>query len=92
MVYIHCPKNALMAGKPGLGVPHDNKYAKPPYSFSDKKGFSWFLWLGKDNLGVHPDGNVPGTEGCIGILGDDTSTLFNKLKMMKNKNIVIQVK
>ena len=86
------PKNALMSGKSGFGVPHDGKYAKPPYSFSDKKGFSWFLWLGKANLGIHPDGNVPGTEGCIGILGDDTSNLFNKLKTMKQKQIVVLVK
>ena len=86
------PKNVLMAGMPGYGVPFNSKYSRPPYSFSDKRGFSWFLWLGKDNLGVHPDGNVPGTEGCIGILGDGTIKLFYLLKSLRNKNIVIQIK
>ncbi len=76
------PKGSLMAGTPGHGVPYDSKYAQLPYSFRDKKGFSWFLWLGSGNLGVHPDGNVPGTRGCVGIVDDDTTPLFNKLKQL----------
>lgn len=86
------PKNALMAGKTGEGVPYDPKYNKSPYRFQDKKGFSWFLWLGKGELGIHPDGNVPGTLGCIGITDDDTKPLFNELKKLKDQAYKVQVK
>jgi hypothetical protein len=76
------PKGALMTGNPGYGVPNDPKYGQSPYSYRDKKGFSWFLWLGSGNLGIHPDGNVPGTKGCIGIVEDDSKPLFDKLKQL----------
>ena len=87
------PKGSLMSGTPGLGVPHDPKYAQPPYRFTDKAGFSWFLWLGIGDLGVHPDGNVPGTMGCIGIADDDTKPLFYKLRQLNNETeITVLVK
>lgn len=87
------PKGALMAGTPGQGVPYEPKYSKAPYSYTDKKNFSWFLWLGKDNLGIHPDGNVPGTKGCIGIVDADTKSLFEKLKQLnKVSPVTILVK
>jgi len=31
-------------------------------------------------LGIHPDGNVPGTEGCIGVTSSDTSDLYQTLQ------------
>jgi hypothetical protein len=86
------PKGSLMAGAPGYGVPHDPKYAKAPYSYRDKKGFSWFFWIGSGKLGIHPDGNVPGTKGCIGIVEDDTKSLFDKLKQLNSGPVTIQVK
>lgn len=87
------PKNALMAAKSGFGVPSDIKYSMPPYAFRDKRGFSWFFWLGQGNLGIHPDGNLPGTEGCIGILKDDTKPLFDKIKKLNsNRAVIVLVK
>lgn len=87
------PKNSLMAAKAGFGVPYDPKYAMPPYAFRDKRGFSWFFWLGSGNLGIHPDGNIPGTEGCIGIIKDNTKPLFDKIKLLNSSTpITILVK
>lgn len=85
------PKGSLMAGTPGNGVPHDEKYSKAPYSYRDKKGFSWFFWIGSENLGIHPDGNVPGTKGCIGIVDNDTRPLFNLLKQLNEQPVTILV-
>jgi len=35
---------------------------------------------GRTSLGIHPDGNVPGTLGCIGIREEDTKDLLNWLR------------
>ena len=40
---------------------------------------SWFIPLepqfpiARAGLGLHPDGNVPGTQGCVGITGADAN-------------------
>ncbi len=60
------------------GVPFNAKYSKPAYL--DKNNFGWFLWLGVAGYGIHPDGNVPGTEGCIGLTNPDTRDLFEELR------------
>jgi hypothetical protein len=86
------PKGALMAGQKGLGVPTHNQYNQQPFSYRDGKGLSWFLWLGKGNLGIHPDGNVPGTKGCIGVTAEDTRPLFNKLKQMNIRPLTVIVR
>jgi hypothetical protein len=42
----------------------------------------WFIPLTpqfettRRGFGIHPDGNVPGTQGCVGILGDDASRFW----------------
>ncbi len=54
-------------------------------SMKDTKGLGWSVNLDpnfktdKEYLRIHPDGNKPGTEGCIGIKGD-TKYLYNNLK------------
>jgi len=61
-----------------LGRTEGNK----PYT--DPIGHVWFSRLiplfetERTGLGIHPDGNVPGTLGCIGIKGD-TSILYDFL-------------
>lgn len=46
--------------------------------YRDKLGNAWFARLVptfetfRAGFGVHPDGNVPGTEGCIGIVAANT--------------------
>jgi len=34
----------------------------------------------KDALGIHPDGGIFGTKGCIGADANDTSDLFDALE------------
>lgn len=44
----------------------------------------WFIPLEpkfstpRQGLGIHPDGNVPGTEGCVGLRGPDASKFWTK--------------
>jgi hypothetical protein len=84
------PPRSLMVGTgKDIEVSRNNKYGASPYK--DKRGFGWFLWLGEGNLGIHPDGNVPGTQGCIGITNPDTSSLFNELKKRYNQTLSVQV-
>lgn len=86
-----CPPRSLMIGtEDDSTVPRDQKYAAAPYL--DKNEYGWFLWLGTNNLGVHPDGNVPGTEGCIGITDGNTRPLFDSLKAKYLDEIVVLVK
>lgn len=84
------PKGALMTGTEKVEDVGFNKiYAKP--AFKDPKGFGWFLWLGAGNLGIHPDGNVPGTEGCIGVVAASTRDLFDKLKSKNETGLTVAV-
>jgi hypothetical protein len=45
---------------------------------------SWFIPIkpnfqtSRSGFGIHPDGNVPGTEGCIGLRGKDASKFWEK--------------
>lgn len=53
-------------------------------AFTDPKGLAWFARLiplfetERSGFGIHPDGNVPGTLGCVGVRGD-TGDLFDYL-------------
>jgi hypothetical protein len=33
----------------------------------------------RGDLGIHPDGNVYGTQGCIGLVGDDAAKFWKKV-------------
>jgi len=65
-------------------IPHGiyllSKAIKLPEAGNDaykKESFPWVIHLtptrfvGRDALALHPDGNIPGTLGCIGIMQDD---------------------
>lgn len=86
------PANALMTGtkKTVAGVPSHKKYDKD--SYTDDNGFSWFLWIGEGNLGIHPEGGAAGTLGCIGITDGDTRDLFDKIKAVRSQKIEVEVK
>lgn len=86
------PANALMTGtkKKVDGVPSNKKYDKD--SYTDDKGFSWFLWIGAGNLGLHPEGGAAGTLGCIGITDGDTRDLFDEIKAVRHQEIEVEVK
>jgi hypothetical protein len=57
----------------------------PEPGFTDPMtGQSWFIPIKpkfatlRSGLGIHPDGNVPGTEGCIGVKSPDASKFWEK--------------
>jgi len=37
---------------------------------------------GRTGFGIHPDGNVSGTKGCIGIIADDTKAFLEAWKKL----------
>ena len=47
-------------------------------------GRGWFLPLKpkfstqRYGFGIHPDGNLPGTKGCVGLQGDDIKKFWDK--------------
>lgn len=44
-------------------------------------------------LYIHPDGNLPGTQGCIGILEDDIQCFSELCNLFENnKQITLEVK
>ena len=53
--------------------------------YTDKCGFAWFASLeplfvtDRKSLGLHADGGVPGTRGCIGLKVKDTRPFFDYL-------------
>jgi len=85
-----CPAGSLMVGtETAPGAHYNDKYADDPYV--DDFGLGWFLWLGVGDLGIHPDGNVPGTRGCIGVQTRNTRPLFDLLRNVSSSEIVVQV-
>lgn len=53
--------------------------------FTDTKGFAWWAALTpafeteRSGFGIHPDGNVPGSKGCIALCDSDTKPAFDAL-------------
>ena len=75
--------------------------AQAPYK--DKIGMGFFLPIypkfntnrGKTGgrLGIHPDGNKPGTLGCIGITNENTKDFHDAIKLVPvNMPLILQVK
>ena len=64
-------------------------------SFCDSIRNCWFQLIDpqfstdRTELGIHPDGNVMGTRGCIGILDADTSPWYNAFKSVKMGDFAI---
>ncbi|MEX1363990.1 MAG: hypothetical protein AB1Z98_12745 [Nannocystaceae bacterium] len=46
----------------------------------------------REGLGIHPDGNVPGTEGCIGITADSSSFYDMLAKTPPSAVIFVEVR
>jgi RHS repeat-associated protein len=55
-------------------------------SYCDGAGNCWWQPItpnfptNRNGLGIHPDGNVPGTAGCIGAKNNDTTDLYDALR------------
>jgi hypothetical protein len=53
--------------------------------YRDSKGKCWFQRLDpqfsttRTEIGIHPDGNVPGTKGCVGLTIADTKAWYDAL-------------
>lgn len=43
----------------------------------------------RDRLGIHPDGNVIGTLGCIGLRCKDTGPAFEELRKAKGETLIV---
>jgi hypothetical protein len=74
---------------PGLytmGKAYD--WAEPHPSFTDQHGLCWWAPLTplfeteRSGFGIHPDGGVEGTKGCIGISTPDTSSCYHYLRRL----------
>jgi len=64
--------------------------------YRDKTGFAWWCRLTplfeteRSGFGIHPDGNIPGTLGCIGITLDDTREVFEKIFKSEDKILIVK--
>lgn len=72
-------------------------------AYRDKSGFGFFVPIypkfettrGKTGgrLGIHPDGNKPGTLGCVGITDTNAKSFHDAMKMTSPSSILtLQVK
>ena len=83
------PALSLMVGtKKAKGAIQSDIYTQE--AFKDPDGLGWYLWIGEAGLGIHPDGNVPGTLGCIGVKGK-TTDLFDELRQHSDKPLTLEV-
>jgi len=63
--------------------------------YRDHAGLAWWCPLypqfetERTGLGIHPDGNIPGTAGCIGIREKDTRELFARLKKADGERLEV---
>ncbi len=66
--------------------------------FRDKSGKGFFVPLypkfkeSRDGFGVHPDGNDPGTEGCIGISKNAKKFHDEMAKIAPGKSLTLRVR
>ena len=61
-----------------------------------RSGYGWKyrLWDPRGNWShylIHPDGNAPGTFGCIGLVDDDCLDLFSLLTVVHKKQSAVPV-
>ena len=68
---------------PPVPVPPDHRRRS---SYCDYAGNCWWQPItpnfptNRTGFGIHPDGNVPGTAGCIGATDRDTTSLWDALR------------
>jgi hypothetical protein len=89
-------KGELPSGEYIIGRPVEIKSSLPKFdAYRDKSGLAWWCRLApcfktkRFGFGIHPDGNVPGTRGCIGIVLDDTRPVFQTLKNTEDKILLV---
>lgn len=78
-------KGAAPKGVYEIAEPQAIKASEENKAYTDPDGFAWFAAMTprepmeRKGFGIHPDGNVPGTLGCIGVKGS-TRELFDLLR------------
>jgi hypothetical protein len=66
-------------------------------SYRDSTGRGFFLPIKptfttpRDGFGIHPDGGVPGTLGCIGLTAADTESFFEAIRSMARGDYTLEV-
>lgn len=67
-------------------------------AYCDSLQNCWFQFLEpqfsttRTELGIHPDGNVIGTQGCIGLIDSNTKNWYEAFKSLeKNQIIMLEV-
>ena len=64
--------------------------------YTDADGFAWWCPVYSRaqgphiQMGIHPDGNVPGTHGCVGIKESTSKNAFDTLKSSMDKVLVVE--
>ena len=73
--------------------PEHEKYP----SFCDRNGNCWWVSIepdfdadGRGGFGIHPDGNSPGTAGCVGLADEDTTDARKALGNAKGQKILVR--
>src|SRR5690606_2117384 len=68
-------------------------------SFKDKSGNGFFLPISprfkttRTGLGIHPDGGIPGTLGCIGLQDHNTENFYRTIESISpSSSITLEVK
>ncbi len=65
-------------------------------SYRDRTGLAWWCPIysnfdsTRTGLGIHPDGGVSGTLGCIGITEDSTRPLYNALREAEGITLIVE--
>lgn len=89
-IYSVPPKSLMIGTDQVPGAIYHEKYNQACYK--DENGLGWFLWLGEANLGIHPNMDSNGTQGCIGIVASCTRDLFDFLRVRSDRTLTVQVK
>ena len=88
-------KGALPKGVYTIKQALEIENCKQNESYIDRSGFAWWCSItptfvtSRTGLGIHPDGGIKGTIGCIGICNDYTRSVYLELKKSNNGLLIV---
>lgn len=83
-------------GRYQIGEAKEVNPAENNGGYTDADGFAWWCPLTGHSygthftMGIHPDGNVPGTHGCVGIKETTSRNAFEALKSSMDKVLEVE--